>query len=162
MPTHLDAMGKELTPQEQAFVRLVATEGYSIKDASAHREVGIATVTGHTWMKRERIRLAMQEVLAETRQLNRRMARARVHKAWATVDNALTNPAVTPTMLKAAALVLMHANGDEKYANDAPVIHVEVNTQLNNNVLAEQQQRHSQQGAVYEGGFEVIEDEGQV
>lgn len=147
---------KELTLQEQEFVRLIATEGAEVKDAA--KDVGIAVSTGYKWNSREEIKTAIQEVLSQTRLLNRRLARARVHKAWQTIDNALVSPAVTPTMLKAAALVLMHANGDEKYANDGPVIHVEVNTQLNNNVLAEQQERHSKNGPVYEGGFEVIDE----
>lgn len=148
-----------LTPQELAFIRLVTIEGLTIAKAAKHEEVGIHPVTGYKWWKRPEIQEAVDDILAETKRVNRMAARSRLEKAWETVDKAMKSPAITPTQLKAAAMVLMYANGSEGGNVDgAPTINVQLNTQLNTNVLAEQQARHSQPVPIVEGGYTLLSD----
>lgn len=149
----------ELNPQEASFVRLVAVEGLKIAEAATHPDVAIPKSTGYAWFKKEKIQNAILELLREGRMRNRMHANARIDKAWLAIDKAIANPNVTPTQFKAAAFVIMQANGEKESVESGTTIHVEVNTQLNNNGLAEQRARHSNRGPVIEGGFTLVDDD---
>ena len=153
-----DASKDSLTPQQQAFVRLITTEGLDIKDAAVHPEVGVSVRTGYNWSTHPKILNSIAEVLQQNQQLNQLQATKELKQAWATIRKAMKNPNVTQTQLKAAIFVVMQANGATKTeAEKGVTFHLEVNTQLNTNALAEQQARHSQPShTVYEGGFTVI------
>lgn len=149
---------RELTPQEEAFVRLVATEGYPVKRAAEHAEVQIPLRTAYAWNIHPRIVAAKEALLKGNRLRNQATATGKLDKAWRTIDAALASPNVSPTQFKAAAFVIMQSNGVQQVEDRGISFHVEVNTQLNTNALAEQQARHSVAAPVYEGGFTVLDE----
>lgn len=147
-----------LTPEQQAFVRLITTEGLDIKDAAV--QVGVSVRTGYNWSSHPKILHAIAEALQQNQNYNQLQATKMLRDAWATIRKSMKNPNVTPTMLKAAIFVIMQANGATKTeAEKGVTFHLEVNTQMNMNALAEQQARHSQPARVYEGGFTVVGDD---
>lgn len=153
-----------LTPQQQAFVRLITTEGLDIKDAAVHPEVGVSVRTGYNWSASGKIINAIAEALQQNQHHNQLEATKALKQAWATIRKAMKNPNVTQTQLKAAIFVVMQANGASKTeAEKGVTFHLEVNTQLNTNALAEQQARHSQPShPIYEGGFTVVDQHDQL
>lgn len=149
----------KLTKDQEQFVHLIVREHKSIKDAAT--AVGYSVKTGYVWSRKPEIIAAIREMLAENQTNNQLEATNRLEKAWRTIERAYSNPNTTPTMLKAAIFTIMQANGASKTeAEKGVTFHLEVNTQMNMNALAEQQARHASQPALtYEGGFTVIEDE---
>lgn len=163
---------RSLTPQEEAFVRLVATEGLPVKKAAEHPDVQIPLRTAYAWNIHPRIVAAKEALLRGNRVRNQATATAKLDKAWRTIDNALTNPNISPTQFKAAAFIIAQANGVQEAENTGVSFTLQVNTQLNTNALAEQQARHSQPAqrshpqdadGFIEGGFTVVSsDDGQL
>lgn len=130
-----------LTPQELEFVELIATKGYSVRQAAL--KVEIAPSTGQNWHKRDDIQAEIKSIIAGNRQKIQAKASSLVEKAFDTLSNAMENPAMTPTQVKAAHIVLLMAQGnDSRDANTTPHFTIEMNTTMNTNVIAEQRSRH--------------------
>lgn len=130
-----------LTPQQLEFIELRAQKGLSVRAAA--QKVEIAISTGYDWDKREDIQAEIKAHLAGNRQRIQMRAASLIEKAFDTLSDAMESPAMTPTQVKAAHIVLLMAQGsDSRDANTSPHITVELNTTMNNNIIAEQQSRH--------------------
>lgn len=138
MPKLLDS---GLTEQQEEFVALIATKGYTIKDAALKAQVSAAT--GYVWDKKPEIQAAIQAVLHKNRQRIQVGASALIDKALRTLDDAMSNPGMTPTQVKAAHIVILTAQGnDSRDANVTPQINIQMNTTLSPTVVQEQHTRH--------------------
>lgn len=144
----------ELTPQEQKFVSLIATEGASISQAA--KKVGISRASGYLWEKRPHIAAAIQASLRHNRTAIQLRATKLLDKAFETLENALDDRSATPTMVTAAKLIIQHAAGVEVSEERGNIINVMVSTQLGSDLVERQRRLNSQSENVIEGGFTVI------
>src|SRR5690349_20043599 len=91
-----------ITEKQSAFIRLLTVEGLTVPKAAEHPQVGTTKQTAYKWLKLPHIKAAINEFLEENKSRNQLEATKRLQSPWGTVDKALKNPNVTPTMLKAA------------------------------------------------------------
>ena len=138
MPKALDS---GLTEQQEEFVSLIATKRYSIKAAA--KAVDVSPQTGYNWDKKPEIQKAITEILQKNRQRVQMGAGSLIDKALDTLSDAMENPGMTPTQVKAAHIVLLMAQGsDSREANQSPAFTINMNTTLSPTVVQEQHTRH--------------------
>ena len=141
MPRKVD---ENLSANQEMLALLVLSEGMSVAKAARDPRISISVAQAYKWVQSDPYRRKIREILAETQIEVQSAARKRLNNAWATIDAALISPAVTPTMLAAARVVLQHAAGTPVQQEGGNVFHVEINTGLNPDAAEEQARRYQE------------------